>query len=90
MKITFFSKILIVIFLLGGISANAQVRVKTNRSNNKKKVVVKTNRNTHHNRSGVREKTNRHRIVVNKPNRPRVIVNRPNYNRAGYIWIEGY
>ena len=90
MKITFFSKILIVAFLFGGISANAQVRVKTNRSNNKKKVVVKTNRNTHHNRSGVRVKTNRHRIVVNKPNRPRVIVNRPNYNRAGYIWIEGY
>ena len=22
--------------------------------------------------------------------RPRVIVNRPTYNRAGYIWVEGY
>ena len=102
MKNTFFSKTLVIIFLFGGLSANAQVRVKTNTHNNNKKVVVKTN--THNNNKkvvvktnrsnnyigGVRVKTNKHRVVTNKPNRPHVIVNRPSYNRHGYIWREGY
>ena len=91
MKNSFFSKALVIIFLFGGLSANGQVRVKTNTSNNNKKVVVKTNRSNHHNdRGGVRIKTNRHRVVVNKPNRPHVVVNRPTYNRRGYVWVEGY
>jgi hypothetical protein len=73
MKKTIFSKLLLVIFLIGGISATAQVRVKTNRGNNKKKVVVKTNRHNNHNNHNhgkVRVKTNRNRVVVSKPNRP--------------------
>ena len=93
MKKTIFSKLLIVIFLVGGISTTAQVRVKTNRGNNKKKVVVKTNRHNNHNNHNngrVRVKPNRNRVVVSKPNRPRVIVNRPTYNRAGYIWVTGF
>ena len=91
MKNSFFSKILVVIFLLGGLSANAQVRVKTNTSNNNKKVVVKKNRsNYYNNRSRVRVKTNRNRVVVNKPNRPHRVVKRPTFNKLGYIWIEGY
>ena len=89
MKKTFFSKTLVVIFLLGGLSANAQVRVKTNNSRGNKKVVVKSNR-TNNNRGRVRVNTNRHRVVVKKPNRPYVIVKRPNYSRSGYIWAEGY
>ena len=104
MKITFFSKILVIILLIGGLSANAQVRVKTNSSDNNKKIVVKTNRSTHNNRAGVkvkrnrsnnnnrgvRVKTNRNRVVVSKPNRPKVIVNRPNYHRPGYYWADGH
>ena len=105
MKNSFFSKTLVIIFLFGGLSANAQVRVKTNSNNNKKTVVksnrsnynndrggvrVKTNRSNHHNNRGVRVKTNRNRVVVSKPNRPKVIVNRPNYHRSGYHWAEGY
>ena len=101
MKNTFFSKILVLILLFVGVSANSQVRVKTNKkqnnkvfvktNTNNKKIGVKKNRsNYYNNRSGVRVKTNRNRVVVNKPNRPRVIVNRPNYKKRGYIWIEGY
>jgi len=85
MKKTIFSKLLIVIFLIAGISTTAQVRVKTNRGNNKKKVVVKTNRHNNHNHGRVRVKTNRNRVVFSKPNRPRVIVTRPTYNRSGYV-----
>ncbi|MAX05964.1 MAG: hypothetical protein CMD19_05960 [Flavobacteriales bacterium] len=91
MKNSFFSKILVVTFLFGGLSANAQVRVKTNTSNNNKKVVVKKDRsNYYNNRSRVRVKNNRNRVVVNKPNRPHRVIKRPTFNRPGYIWIEGY
>ena len=91
MKNSFFSKILVVTFLFGGLSANAQVRVKTNTSNNNKKVVVKKNRsNYYNNRSRVRVKNNRNRVVVNKPNRPHRVIKRPTFNKSGYIWIEGY
>ena len=102
MKNSCFSKILVVIFLFGGLFVTAQVRSKTNTSNNNKKIVKTTRSNYHndrggvsvktnrHNRGGVRIKTNRHRVIVNKPNRPHVTVNRPTYNRAGYVWAEGY
>ena len=101
MKNTFFSKILLLIFLLGGLSINAQVRVKTktnsktvvktNRTKNNNKVRTKSNRaEVHNNRGGVRVKTNRNRVVMKRPNRPRVILTKPNYNRRGYIWVEGY
>ena len=90
MKNSCFSKILVVIFLFGGLSVNAQVRIKTNTSKNNKNVVKTTRSNHHNDRGGVRVKTNRHRVVVNKPNRPYVIVNRPTYNRPGYVWAEGY
>ena len=90
MKNSFFSKTLVIIFLFGGLSASAQVRVKTN-SNNNKKVVVKPNRSNHHNdRGGVRVKTNRNRVVVSKPNRPQVILQRPVETRRNYIWAEGH
>jgi hypothetical protein len=94
MKKTIFSKLLLIALFLVGVSASAQVRVKTNKGRTNKKVVVKTNRgnySNHHNyRQNVRVKTNRNRVVVSKPNRPRVIVNRPTYNRAGYIWVAGF
>lgn len=94
MKKTIFSKILLISLFLVGVSASAQVRVKTNKGRTNKKVVVKTNRGNHsnHNNSmqNVRVKTNRNRVVVSKPNRPRVIVNRPTYNKAGYIWVTGF
>ena len=90
MKNSFFSKTLVIIFLFGGLSANAQVRVKTN-SNNNKKAVVKSNRFNHHNdRGGVRVKTNRNRVVVSKPNRPKIILQRPVQTRRNYIWSEGH
>ena len=94
MKKTIFSKLLLIALFLVGVSASAQVRVKTNKGRTNKKVVVKTNRgnhsNHHSNRQNVRVKTNRNRVVVSKPNRPHVIVNRPTYNRAGYIWVAGF
>ena len=92
MKKLVFSKLLLIALFLVGVSATAQVRVKTNKVRTNKKIVVKNNRGHHsnHNRQNVRVKTNRNRIVVSKPNRPKVIVNRPTYNRAGYIWAEGY
>jgi len=91
MKNSFFSKIIVIVFLFGGLSANGQVRVKINTNNNNRKAVVKTNRSNYHNdRRGVRTQTNRNRVVVNRPNRPHVIVNRPTYNRPGYVWVEGY
>lgn len=92
-KKTIFSKLFLVIFFIGGVSTTAQVRVKTNRGNNKKKVVVKTNRhNNHNNHNHVIVIVNpiRNRAVVSKPNRTRVIINRPTYNRSGYVWVEGY
>ena len=91
MKNSFFSKIIVIVFLFGGLSANGQVRVKINTNNNNRKAVVKTNRSNYHNdRRGVRTQTNRNRVVVNRPNRPHVIINRPTYNRPGYVWAEGY
>ena len=90
MKNSFFSKALVIIFLFGGLSANAQVRVKTNNYRGNKNL-VKTNRSNHHNdRTRVRVKNNRHRVVVNKPNRPHVTATLPTYNRPGYVWKEGY
>ena len=88
MKNSFFSKTLAIIFLFGGLSVSAQVRVKTNNSI-KNKNVVKTHHLNNH-RKGVRVKSNRYKVVKNKPNRPRVIVKRPTYNRNGYVWTEGY
>ena len=71
MKNSFFSTILVVTFLFGGLSANAQVRVKTNTNNNNKKVVVKKDRsNYYNNRSRVRVKNNRNRI---KPSFPKYL-----------------
>ena len=91
MKNSFFSTILVATFLFGGFSANAQVRVKTNTINNNKKVVVKKDRsNYYNNRSRVRVKNNRNRVVVNKPNRPHRVIKRPAFNKPGYIWIDGY
>ena len=86
MKKSFFSKILVIIFLFGGFSVLGQVRIKTNINKNNRKVVKKR----HNNRAAVRIETNRHRTVINKPRRPRVIIKRPNYNRPGYFWREGY
>ena len=84
MKITSFSKILFLSFLVSGLSVNAQVKVKTNTSNKtvvkpnqyktNKKVTVKRNQTKVNNRDRVRVKNNRNRIVVNKPNRPKVVV----------------
>lgn len=101
MKKTFFSKVILTIFIFWGCSASSQIRVKPNVTKSKANVVkknrsnkyndrgqVKVNRND--NRRGVRAATNRNRVVVTKPNRPRNIVKRPNYNRPGYVWIEGY
>ena len=64
MKKSFFSKILVLIFLLGGLSVNAQIRVKTNKSSNK---VVKTNRSNSYNKGAVRVKNNKtpNRVVRN-------------------------
>jgi len=105
MKKTIFSKILVLIFLLGGLSVNAQVIIKTNKTSNNKTVVKKNNKKVvkkHNKNRGnkhittgasstkVIKKKNRHRIVTHKPNRPRVIVKRPNYHRQGYVWVEGY
>ena len=91
MQNIFFSKILVLIFLLGGLSANSQVRVKTNVERSNNKVVVKSNRSSKTDRKPrVRVKHNRSRVVVKRPNRPTVVVNRPNYTRRGYIWVEGY
>jgi hypothetical protein len=90
MKNSFFSKILIAVFLLGGLSVNSQVRVKKNRSNiNKTTIVKKTNKNFS-NREAVRVKKNRSRSVVSKPNRPKNFVRRPAFNKPGFIWVEGY
>ena len=91
MKKSFFSKILVLIFLLGGLSVNAQVRVKTNKSSNK---VVKTNRSNSYNKGAVRVKNNKtpNRVVRNnrsnyynnrgvvrgKTNTNRVVVTKPN------------
>ena len=86
MKKSFFSNILVIIFLFGGFSVLGQVRIKTNINKNNRKVVKKR----HNNRAAVRIETNRHRTVINKPRRPRVIIKRPNYNRPGYFWREGY
>lgn len=89
MKNLFFSKILIFIFLFGGLTVNAQVKVKKNRGNNKQS--IKINRSHHYNKKGVaRVSPNRKRVVVSKPNRPKVLLKRPNYNRHGYVWIEGH
>ena len=64
MKKSFFSKILVLIFFLGGLSVNAQIRVKTNKSSNK---VVKTNRSNSYNKGAVRVKNNKtpNRVVRN-------------------------
>ena len=91
MKNSFFSKILVVVFLLVGLSANSQVRVKTNKSNNNKTTIVKKqHKNYYSNKEGVRVKNNRYRSVVSKPKRPNRTVKRPNFNKPGYLWIEGY
>lgn len=105
MKNTFFSNILVVIFLFAGFCADSQVRVKTNTSNSNNKATVKKNQSNYYNRSGkrvknknnyynkgggIRVKNNRNRIVINKPNRPLRVVKRPDFNRPGYIWIDGY
>ena len=94
MKKTIFSKLLLIALFLVGVSASAQVRVKTNKGRTNNKVVVKPNRANHsnhnNNRQNVRVKTNRNRVVISKPNRPRVIVKRPTYKRSGYVWVEGY
>lgn len=87
MKNSFFSKALVLIFLFGGFSTNAQVRVKTNRIYNNKKDLTTKRSNLYNKR--VRVKNNSSRIVFSKPNRPKVILNRPNFNRHGYIWING-
>ena len=91
MKKSFFSKILVLIFFLGGLSVNAQIRVKTNKSSNK---VVKTNRSNSYNKGAVRVKNNKtpNRVVRNnrsnyynnrgvvrgKTNANRVVVTKPN------------
>ena len=91
MKNSSFSKILIIVFLFGGSFADAQVRVKTNKRNNKKNVVVKRTRtNPVKNKREVRVKNNRNRVVISKPKRPKVIIKRPNYNRSGFFWVQGY
>ena len=90
MKNILFSKILIMIFLFVGFSLTAQVRVKTNKANNKNKVVIKKDRQTYNNKRVIKVKNNRNRVVVKKPMRPKVIIKRPNYNRPGYVWIQGH
>ena len=56
MKNIFFSKILIMIFLFVGFSLTAQVRVKTNKANNKNKVIIKKDRQTYNNKRGIKVK----------------------------------
>ena len=105
MKNSFFNITLIFSFLVFGcFSTNAQVRVKKNVKSNKVniKAGIKNNRNTNkrnkkvvvknnaYNINGVRVKTNRNRVVVNRPNRPKVVRTRPNYNRPGYYWAPGF
>ena len=90
MKNILFNKILIMTFLFVGFSVTAQVRVKTDKANNKKKVIIKKDRQIYNNKRGIKVKTNRNRVVVAKPKRPKVIIKRPNYSRPGYIWIQGY
>ena len=90
MKNSFFSKTLLIVFLFGGLSANAQIRIKTNTAKGKKTIIKNTRKNNYNYRAGIRGKTNRYRVVANKPNRPKVIVKRPGYNKSGYVWSEGF
>ena len=80
MKNSFFSKILVLTFFLGGLSVNAQVRVKTNKNPNK---VVKTNRSTnYYNKGAVRVKTNKSNNRVVKTNRSNY------YNNRGAVRVK--
>ena len=90
MKNTFFRNIVLVSLLFSVTSLSGQVRVKSNKTHHKKKIIKKNQSQFYNNQRVLNIKRNRNRIVTTKPNRPKIIVQKPNYKRSGYVWVPGF
>ena len=98
MKNSFFSKILVLIFLFTNFSIDAQVRIRGNNLKVNKKRVIQSDKSNKYKpkrvvnkpKRAVMAKPNAQRIVLKKPTRPNRVIKRPNYKRSGYVWAEGH
>jgi len=86
MKISFFSKSVLIIFLFGGLSVNAQVRVNSDKS--RSKTVIKKNRTNTSNRGAVRVKdSNRGSNYYNRGSNSTIKNTRSNYYNRGAVRV---